>query len=75
MAQRIAKANGIGVRFEIADERAQGYNAPVFMDMDTARIQALGWRVAASDAAQKDRLDVYAQMMCQFYKGDVKEPC
>lgn len=74
MVQRIAKAGGIGVRFELTDEHNRGYGRPIFMDLDTSRIQALGWRVEAVGTTREDRLDMYAQKMGQYLlKGNAKE--
>lgn len=46
MARRVASANGIGVRFQLEDSRENGYPAPVYLDMDTSRLRALGWSAA-----------------------------
>lgn len=72
MAQRIAKAGGIGVRFEVQDENNYGYNSPVFMNLDTSRIRSLGWRAGKYETRHEDHLDMYAKMMCQFFKRDGK---
>ena len=45
MARKVAAANGIGLRFEQGDGAERGYAAPVYIDLDTARLRALGWRV------------------------------
>ena len=45
MARNVAAANGIGLRFELDNETAHGYPEPVYMDLDTSRLQALGWEI------------------------------
>lgn len=45
MAQKIADKNGIGVRFDLQSEAANGYPATIYMDLDTSKLRALGWQV------------------------------
>lgn len=43
MAERIARANGVRVRYEIEDRQANGYPDTAYLDLDTSRLRALGW--------------------------------
>lgn len=43
MAHRVAERGGIKVRFELQDAAASGYPDPVYMDLDTSKLKALGW--------------------------------
>lgn len=45
MAQKLAAANGIRVRFALEEGRGRGYPEPVNMNMDTSHLRALGWPV------------------------------
>lgn len=45
MARRIAEMSGVQARFEQRNEREYGYPAPLFLDLDTSRLRALGWEV------------------------------
>ena len=46
MAQRIAESGGVKVRFELQDAAVTGYPDAVYMDLDTSKLKALGWRVS-----------------------------
>lgn len=43
MAQKVTAANGIGLRFELEGDEDYGYPSPVYLDLDTATLRALGW--------------------------------
>ncbi len=43
MAEKAAKSGNINVRFEIEDEKENGYPDPLYMDLDTSRLKELGW--------------------------------
>lgn len=45
MAEKIALAHGIKVIYNIQDEGINGYPATIYMDLDTSKLRALGWRV------------------------------
>lgn len=49
MAQRIAKKGGINVRFEIQDAAANGFPDAVYMNLDTSKLKALGWKTIGVD--------------------------
>ena len=49
MAQKIAENGGIKVRFELQDAKVTGYPDAVYMDLDTSKLKALGWRVLHHD--------------------------
>ncbi len=48
---RKAAANRIRVRFTLEDRRKSGYPEPVYMDMDTSRLRALGWEAGGRGSA------------------------
>ena len=43
MAEKVARQGGIQVRYEIQDESSNGYPKALYMDLDTKRLQHLGW--------------------------------
>lgn len=43
MAQIVAKKGGVKVRFDIQDENSNGYAEVLYMNLDTNKIQSLGW--------------------------------
>lgn len=43
MAQKMAQSAGIKVRYDLQSLQANGYPQAVYMDLDTARLRALGW--------------------------------
>lgn len=45
MAEMLAKDAGIRVTYDIQDAAANGYLSTLYMDLDTSRLRALGWRV------------------------------
>ena len=45
MAEKIAAAHKIKVRYDIQDERASGYPSTIYMDLDTSKLKSLGWKV------------------------------
>lgn len=45
MAETLAAEHGIRVRYELEDERANGYPATLYMDLDTSKLRMLGWEV------------------------------
>ena len=45
MAESLAAEHGIRVRYELEDERANGYPSALYMDLDTAKLRSLGWHV------------------------------
>lgn len=51
MARELAEANGIRLRFDLADESRTGYPKPVYMDLDTTLLKGLGWHVGARGLA------------------------
>ena len=56
MAQKLASANGIRVRFDLLDDDGLGYPRPVYMDLDTTRLRLLGWRARSWEATDDDPL-------------------
>lgn len=44
MAEIVAKRGNVKVKYEIQDEASNGYPKPLYMDLDTSRLKALGWR-------------------------------
>lgn len=68
MARRAAAMGGVQVRFDLQDEKENGYPAPLYMDLDTARLRALGWApglegTAASDAGAAVLEEMYRRMI------------
>lgn len=47
MARRVAAMGGVRVKFDLQDEKKNGYPPPLYMDLDTSRLRALGWRIFA----------------------------
>ncbi len=45
MAQKVAAANHIRVRFELRKEDECGYPEPVYMNLDTSSLRMLGWEI------------------------------
>ena len=45
MAHMLADDAGINVTFDIQDPSANGYLSTLYMDLDTSRLKALGWKV------------------------------
>ena len=43
MAEKVAKAGGIHVRYQMEDETKNGYPAMIYMDLDTKLLRNLGW--------------------------------
>lgn len=43
MANRIAKANGIEVEYDLQPESSNGYLETLYMDLDTGKLKSLGW--------------------------------
>ncbi len=43
MAEKVAKQGGMQVRYDIQDESSNGYPKALYMDLDTKRLQDLGW--------------------------------
>lgn len=44
MARRMAAMGGIQVKFDLQDEKKNGYPPPLYMDLDTSRLRTLGWK-------------------------------
>ena len=44
MAEDVAKESGIKVLYDIQDERLNGYPQTLYMDLDTSKLQELGWK-------------------------------
>ncbi len=49
MAELVAKQGGIHVRYEIGNTGNNGYPDTIYMDMDTAKLRALGWKADTPD--------------------------
>ena len=43
MAEAIASEHGVRVRYDIQDEKANGYPTTTYMDLDTLKLKSLGW--------------------------------
>lgn len=43
MAERIARTNGLSVKYDIQDEAVNGYPKPVYMKLSSKRLRNLGW--------------------------------
>lgn len=43
MAQTVAEMGGIGVQYDLQDVQQHGYSRTLYMDLDTSRLQGLGW--------------------------------
>lgn len=43
MAERIASKYDINVKYDIQDEKSNGYPATIYMDLDTSKLLSLGW--------------------------------
>lgn len=56
MAETVASAGKIQVSHELADTKTLGYANTLYMDLDTTRLKALGWRASASLAEMYDRM-------------------
>ena len=68
MAQKVAAAYGIGVRFQPEDGQKYGYGSLLYMDLDTSRLQALGWS-AGSCKGGDPLLYLYERMMRDGFGG------
>lgn len=44
MAEKVARQGGINVRYDIQDERANGYPSTLYMYLDTSLLQSLCWK-------------------------------
>ncbi len=44
MAEMIAKENGISVKYDIENEKINGFPETLYMDLDTTKIRKLGWK-------------------------------
>lgn len=44
MAEKVAMDGGVKVRYEIQDAKANGFLNTIFMDLDTTKLQKIGWR-------------------------------
>lgn len=49
MARRVAAIGGVQVKFDLQDEKKNGYLPPLYMDLDTSRLRALGWENIRGD--------------------------
>ena len=49
MAQQVADQGGIKVKFDIQDERVNGYPITIYMDLDTSELRSLGWKILIGD--------------------------
>lgn len=47
MARRVAAMGGVQVKFDLQDEKENGYLPPLYMDLDVSRLRALGWEANA----------------------------
>lgn len=47
MAEMVAKLGGVEVRYDIQDEGKNGYLKVLYMDLDTAHLQDLGWQLCS----------------------------
>lgn len=45
-ARRVAVLGGVKMRFQLEDAKQTGYPRPLYMDLDTSRLRALGWAPA-----------------------------
>lgn len=68
MAQRVAQMGGIDVRYDIQDERKNGYLAVLFMNLDTSLLKELDWEpIKHTEKNILDRpnalLDMYSRMI------------
>lgn len=68
MAQKVAGAYGIGVRFQPEDGQEHGYAGLLFMDLDTARLKKLGW-YAGSCKEGDPLLYLYERMIQDSFGG------
>lgn len=59
MAHMLADEAGINVTFDIQDSAANGYLSTLYMDLDTARLRALGWNVLYSGGLS----EIYGRMI------------
>ncbi len=59
MAEMLAKDAGINVTYDIQDISASGYLSTLYMDLDTTRLKALGWKVMYSGGL----LEIYRRMI------------
>ncbi len=67
MARRLADANGIGVRFALEENGKRGYPDPLYMDLDTSRLRALGWTIRRRNAVGDDALlFMFKKMILSF---------
>lgn len=64
MAYMLADEAGINVTFDIQDASANGYLSTLYMDLDTSRLKALGWRVLYSGGLP----EIYGRMMACMIK-------
>lgn len=46
MARRVAAQGDVKVRFDLQDERGNGFPPPLYMDLDTNCLRDLGWRAS-----------------------------
>lgn len=49
MARLVAGLAGVRVRFEPQDERKNGFPSPQYVNLDTARLRALGWKTSIDE--------------------------
>ena len=59
MAHLLADNAGINVTFDIQDASANGYLSTLYMDLDTSRLRALGWKVMYSGGLS----EIYRRMI------------
>ncbi len=58
VAQRVAESGGVKVRFETQNTAVSCYPDAVYMDLDTSKLKALGWKVLYSGGLQ----EIYGRM-------------
>ncbi len=69
MAEMVAKTGGVKVRYELQDPKSLCYPDTLYMDLDTAGLQKLGWRAGGGYTL----LDFFTNMIRQWFAEHMTE--
>lgn len=70
MAEQVAKSAGIEVVYDIQDTAANGFPDTLYMNLDTSKLQKLGWCPLEGG---KKLIDMYRRMIASFVESQIKD--
>lgn len=70
MAEQVAESAGIEVVYDIQDTVANGFPDTLYMDLDTSKLQKLGWCPLGGG---KKLIEMYRRMIGSFEESQIKD--